>query len=42
MLNVAIETSAPEDFLPEHSPPVFTQMIALGESQQAIDLVTPD
>src|SRR6476661_10694578 len=39
-LNVAIENLRPEDFFHEHHRRVFTQMIALGESQQAIDLVT--
>ncbi len=39
-LNAAMETLRPEDFfLPQHQR-VFTHMIALGESQQAIDLVT--
>ena len=39
-LNAAIENLRPEDFfLPQHQR-VFTHMIALGESQQAIDLVT--
>jgi len=39
-LNVAIESLRPEDFFLEQHRRVFTQMIALGESQQAIDLVT--
>ena len=39
-LNVAIEKLRPEDFFHDHHRRVFTQMIALGESQQAIDLVT--
>jgi replicative DNA helicase len=39
-LNTAIENLRAEDFfLPQHRH-VFTQMIALGESQHAIDLVT--
>src|SRR5262252_8256836 len=39
-LNAAMETLRAEDFfLPQHQR-VFTHMIALGESQQAIDLVT--
>jgi len=39
-LNTAIESIKPEDFfLPQHRQ-VFNQMIALGEAQQAIDLVT--
>ena len=39
-LNAAIETLKPEDFFLEQHRRVFTRMIALGESQQAIDLVT--
>src|SRR5712691_1190463 len=39
-LNVAIENLRPEDFFHDHHRRVFTHMIALGESQQAIDLVT--
>ena len=39
-LNPAIEHLRPEDFFMEQHRRVFTQMIALGESQQAIDLVT--
>jgi replicative DNA helicase len=39
-LNTAIETLRPEDFFLDQHRRVFTQMIALGESQQAIDLVT--
>jgi len=39
-LNVAIEKLRPEDFFHDHHRRVFTQMIALGESQQAIDLIT--
>ena len=39
-LNAAVENLKPEDFfLPQHRH-VYTQMIALGEVQQAIDLVT--
>src|SRR5215475_12051677 len=39
-LNAAIESLKPEDFfIPQHRS-IFTRMIALGESQQAIDLVT--
>ena len=39
-LNAAIESLKPEDFfIPQHRN-IFTRMIALGESQQAIDLVT--
>src|SRR5579862_6741493 len=39
-LNTAVESLKPEDFfLPQHRH-VFNQMVALGESQQAIDLVT--
>jgi replicative DNA helicase len=39
-LNAAIESIKPEDFFLEQHRRVFNQMIALGESQQAIDLVT--
>jgi replicative DNA helicase len=39
-LNTAIENLRPEDFFLDQHRRVFTQMIALGESQQAIDLVT--
>jgi len=39
-LNTAIESLKPEDFFLEQHRRVFNQMIALGESQQAIDLVT--
>ena len=40
VLNLAIEAIKPDDFfLPQHRQ-VFNQMIALGEAQQAIDLVT--
>src|SRR5258707_1456726 len=39
-LNAAIENLNPEDFFLDQHRRVFTQMIALGESQQAIDLIT--
>src|SRR5256884_2359301 len=39
-LNPAIEHLRPEDFFLDQHRRVFTQMIALGESQQAIDLIT--
>src|SRR2546425_865516 len=39
-LNPAIEHLRPDDFFMDQHKRVFTQMIALGESQQAIDLVT--
>jgi replicative DNA helicase len=39
-LNAAIENIKAEDFFLEQHRRVFNQMIALGESQQAIDLVT--
>ncbi len=39
-LNTAIENLRPEDFFLDQHRRVYTQMIALGESQQAIDLVT--
>ena len=39
-LNTAVETLKPEDFFLDQHRRVFTQMIALAESQQAIDLVT--
>ncbi len=39
-LNAAIENLKAEDFFLEQHRRVFNQMIALGESQQAIDLVT--
>jgi hypothetical protein len=39
-LNAAIEALKPDDFfIPQHRN-IFTRMIALGEAQQAIDLVT--
>jgi len=40
VLNVAIEKLRPEDFFLEQHRRVFQQMIALGEAQHAIDLVT--
>src|SRR5690349_25115911 len=39
-LNTAIENVKPEDFFLDQNRRVFTHMIVLGESQQAIDLVT--
>jgi replicative DNA helicase len=39
-LNAAIESLRPEDFFMDQHRRVFTQMIALAESQQAIDLIT--
>src|SRR3989454_11757503 len=39
-LNAAVEKLQPEDFFLDQHRRVFQQMIALGESQQAIDLVT--
>jgi replicative DNA helicase len=39
-LNPAVEHLKPEDFFLDQHRRVFTQMISLGESQQAIDLVT--
>src|ERR1700719_2616679 len=39
-LNATIENLKPEDFFLEQHRRVFNQMIALGENQQAIDLVT--
>jgi replicative DNA helicase len=39
-LNPAVEHLRPEDFFLVQHRHVFTQMIALGETQQAIDLVT--
>ncbi len=39
-LNAAIEKLKPEDFALDHHRRIFTQMIELGETQQAIDLVT--
>ena len=40
VLNMAIEKLRPEDFFLEQHRRVFQQMIALGEAQHAIDLVT--
>src|SRR3979411_826531 len=39
-LNTAIENLRPDDFFLPQNQRVYKQMIALGESQQAIDLVT--
>jgi replicative DNA helicase len=39
-LNTAIENLRPEDFFLDQHRRVFTQMISLGEAQQAIDLIT--
>ncbi len=39
-LNAALEKIKPEDFALDHHRRIFNQMIELGESQQAIDLVT--
>jgi replicative DNA helicase len=39
-LNTAIENLRAEDFFLDQHRRVFTQMIALGEAQQAIDLIT--
>ena len=39
-LNTAVEKLKPEDFFLEQHRRVFQQMMALGELQQAIDLVT--
>src|ERR1700686_4586435 len=39
-LNAAIENLKPEDFFLDQHRRVFSQMIALGETQQAIDLIT--
>jgi replicative DNA helicase len=39
-LNTALEKIKPEDFALDHHRRIFIQMIELGESQQAIDLVT--
>ena len=39
-LNTAIEKLKPTDFFHDHHRRIYQQMIALGESQQAIDLVT--
>src|SRR6266436_1391600 len=39
-LNAAIENLRPDDFFHDHHRRIFTQMISLGEAQQAIDLIT--
>jgi DnaB helicase-like protein/AAA domain-containing protein len=39
-INVAIEKLKPEDFFHDHHQRIYRQMIALGETEQAIDLVT--
>jgi replicative DNA helicase len=39
-LNMAVEKLKPEDFFLDQHRRIFNQMIELGESQQAIDLVT--
>ena len=39
-INAAIEKLKPEDFFHDHHRRIYQQMITLGESQQAIDLVT--
>src|ERR1700675_3948920 len=39
-INAAIEKLKPEDFFHDHHRRIYQQMIALGEAQQAIDLVT--
>ncbi len=39
-LNASIEMLKPEDFFHEHHRRILQQMVALGEAQQAIDLVT--
>jgi replicative DNA helicase len=39
-LNAAVERLKPEDFFHDHHRRIYQQMIALGETQQAIDLVT--
>ena len=39
-LNTAIEKLKPTDFFHDHHRRIYQQMIVLGESQQAIDLVT--
>ncbi|HXN23750.1 MAG TPA: replicative DNA helicase [Candidatus Dormibacteraeota bacterium] len=40
ILNAAIEKLRPEDFFGDHHRTIYQHMIELGESQQAIDLVT--
>src|ERR1700722_11837851 len=39
-LNAAVEKVKPEDFFHDHHRRIYQQMISLGETQQAIDLVT--
>jgi replicative DNA helicase len=39
-LNATLEKLKPEDFFHDHHRRIYQQMIALGETQQAIDLVT--
>ena len=39
-INAAVEKLKPEDFFHDHHRRIYQQMIELGESQQAIDLVT--
>jgi hypothetical protein len=39
-INAAVEKLKPEDFFHDHHRRIYRQMIALGETQQAIDLVT--
>jgi hypothetical protein len=39
-INAVIEKLKPEDFFHDHHRCIYQQMIALGETQQAIDLVT--
>src|SRR6202030_3657746 len=39
-INPAIEKLKPEDFFHDHHRRIYQQMIVLGETQQAIDLVT--
>src|SRR5665213_573848 len=39
-INAAVERLKPEDFFHDHHRRIYQQMIALGETQQAIDLVT--
>src|SRR5258708_30191742 len=39
-LNATLEKLKPEDFFHDHHRRIYQQMIVLGETQQAIDLVT--
>src|ERR1017187_10648332 len=39
-LNATLEKLKPEDFFHDHHRRIYQQMITLGETQQAIDLVT--